>query len=81
MSRAELELEYQRYLTLRDQANVDWQRLARITALVAEQFMERQPARRRRRRAQSHLRQRHPEDPRSRGAVPRLAHQATRRLT
>jgi hypothetical protein len=43
MSRAELELEYQRYLSLRDQANVDWQRLAQITERVAAQFMDDMP--------------------------------------
>jgi hypothetical protein len=43
MTRAELELEYQRYLTLREQANEDWQRLARISAQVAEQFMADSP--------------------------------------
>jgi hypothetical protein len=32
-------LEYQKYLSLREQANEDWQRLARITEQVAEQFM------------------------------------------
>jgi hypothetical protein len=41
--RAELEQEYQRYLALRDEASVDWRRLADITALVAKQFMEDQP--------------------------------------
>ena len=43
MNRSELELEYQRYLTLREQANEDWQRLARITERVAEQFMNDSP--------------------------------------
>jgi len=43
MSRAEVELEYQRYLNLREQANEDWQRLSRLTALVAEQFMADSP--------------------------------------
>jgi hypothetical protein len=43
MSRAQLELEYQRYLMLRDQANEDWKRLAQISALVAEQFMNDSP--------------------------------------
>jgi hypothetical protein len=43
MSRAETELEYQRYLTLREQANEDWHRLSQITALVAEQFMADSP--------------------------------------
>jgi hypothetical protein len=43
MSRAESELEYQRYLSLREQANEDWQRLARICALVAKQFMTDSP--------------------------------------
>jgi hypothetical protein len=43
MSRAELELEYQRYLTLREQANEDWKRLSQITALVVEQFMKDSP--------------------------------------
>ena len=43
MSRAELELEWQKYLSLREQASEDWQRLARITALVAEQFMADSP--------------------------------------
>jgi hypothetical protein len=43
MNRAELELEWQRYLTLREQANEDWQRLARMTALVAEQFLADSP--------------------------------------
>ena len=43
MTRAGLDLEYQRYLTLREQANEDWRRLARITALVAEQFMNDSP--------------------------------------
>ena len=33
-----LALEYQRYLTLREEAHGDWQRLARISQ-VAEQFM------------------------------------------
>jgi hypothetical protein len=42
-SRSELELEYQRYLSLREQANEDWQRLSQITALVAEQFMNDSP--------------------------------------
>ncbi|HYU09423.1 MAG TPA: hypothetical protein VEK77_08590 [Gemmatimonadales bacterium] len=42
-SRAEVELEYQRYLTLREQANEDWQRLARISEQVAEQFMADSP--------------------------------------
>ena len=42
-SRAELELEYQRYLSLREQANEDWKRLSRITAMVAEQFMNDSP--------------------------------------
>jgi hypothetical protein len=39
VTRAELELEYQRYLTLREQANEDWQRLARITEQVTKDFM------------------------------------------
>jgi DnaJ-domain-containing protein 1 len=43
VSHAELELEWQKYLSLREQANEDWQRLARITALVAEQFMADSP--------------------------------------
>jgi hypothetical protein len=43
VSRAELELEYQRYLTLREQANEDWKRLSQITTLVAEQFMNDSP--------------------------------------
>jgi len=43
MSRAELELEYQRYLSLREQADADWRRLAQISALVAEQFMNDNP--------------------------------------
>jgi hypothetical protein len=34
-----LALEYQRYLTLREEAHGDWQRLARISQQVAEQFM------------------------------------------
>lgn len=34
-----LALEYQRYLTLREEAHGDWQRLARISHQVAEQFM------------------------------------------
>jgi hypothetical protein len=38
-SRAEAEQEYQRYLTLREQAGEDWQRLARISTLVAERYM------------------------------------------
>ena len=42
-SRADLELEWQRYLTLREQANEDWQRLARISVRVAEQFMADSP--------------------------------------
>jgi hypothetical protein len=42
-SRADLELEYQKYLSLREQANEDWQRLARITEQVAEQFMADMP--------------------------------------
>ena len=42
-SRAEIELAYQRYLTLREQANEDWQRLSQITDLVAEQFMNDSP--------------------------------------
>jgi hypothetical protein len=43
VTRAESDLEYQRYLSLREQANEDWQRLARISALVAEQFMADSP--------------------------------------
>jgi hypothetical protein len=43
VSRTQTELEYQRYLTLREQANEDWQRLARISAQVAEQFMTDSP--------------------------------------
>lgn len=43
MTRAEQELEYQRYLTLREHANEDWQRLARITEQVAAQFMADSP--------------------------------------
>ena len=42
-SRAETELEYQRYLSLREQANEDWKRLSQITALVADQFMNDSP--------------------------------------
>ena len=41
--RSGLEQAYQRYQALRDEANVDWRRLADITALVAKQFMEDQP--------------------------------------
>jgi hypothetical protein len=33
-----LALEYQRYLTLREEAHGDWQRLARISQQVADQF-------------------------------------------
>jgi len=43
MSRAETELAYQRYLSLREQAGKDWRRLAQITALVAEQFLADSP--------------------------------------
>jgi hypothetical protein len=43
VSRDRLALEYQRYLALREQANEDWQRLARISAQVAEQFMTDNP--------------------------------------
>jgi hypothetical protein len=43
VSRAELELEYQRYLMLRDQASADWQRLAQVAALVADQFTNDRP--------------------------------------
>jgi hypothetical protein len=43
MSRAETELEWQRYLSLREQANEDWHRLARISARVAEQFITDSP--------------------------------------
>lgn len=42
-NRADLELEYQRYLSLREQANEDWRRLARITDQVTEQFMADMP--------------------------------------
>lgn len=42
-TRADLELEYQKYLSLREQANEGWQRLARITEQVAEQFMADMP--------------------------------------
>jgi len=42
-SRADLELEYQKYLSLREQANEDWQRLAHITEQVAQQFMADMP--------------------------------------
>jgi hypothetical protein len=42
-SRAEIETEWQRYLSLREQANEDWRRLARISVLVAEQFMADSP--------------------------------------
>ena len=38
MIRARTELEYQCYLSLREQANEDWQRLARICTLVAKQW-------------------------------------------
>ena len=43
MTRAELELEWRKYLSLREQANEDWQRLARISARMAEQFMADSP--------------------------------------
>ena len=43
MSPAELELLYQRYLTLREQADEDWKRVARISTVVAEQFMNDSP--------------------------------------
>ena len=43
MNRAELEAEYQRYLTLREQANEDWRHLAQITARMAEQLMNDSP--------------------------------------
>ncbi|WP_239340868.1 hypothetical protein [Frankia sp. CiP3] len=43
MSRADFELLYQNYLTLREQADEDWKRVARISALVAEQFMNDSP--------------------------------------
>ena len=43
MSQAEIELEHQRYLSLRKQAHADWQRLAQHAALVAEQFMNDSP--------------------------------------
>lgn len=42
-NRADLELEYQKYLSLREQADEDWRRLARITEQVAEQFMADMP--------------------------------------
>ena len=32
-------MEYQQYLSLREQANEDWKQLSRISALVAEQFL------------------------------------------
>jgi hypothetical protein len=43
MNRAELEAEYQRYLSLREQADQDWKRVAHISALIAEQFMADSP--------------------------------------
>jgi hypothetical protein len=42
-NRAELEQEWQRYLSLREQANEGWKHLARLSALVAEQFMADSP--------------------------------------
>jgi hypothetical protein len=42
-TRAESELAWQRYLSLREQANEDWRQLARISALVAEQFIADSP--------------------------------------
>jgi len=43
MSRTEVDEAYQKYLDLRDLANVDWQRLSQLTAMVAEQFMTDSP--------------------------------------
>lgn len=43
MNRADLEAAYQRYLTLREEADQDWKRVAQISALVAEQFMNDSP--------------------------------------
>jgi hypothetical protein len=42
-SRAGLDLEWQRYRSIREQANADWHRLARLSALIAEQFMVDRP--------------------------------------
>jgi len=43
VNRTQAEQEYQRYLALREQANEDWQRLARVSVQVAEQFMADSP--------------------------------------
>jgi hypothetical protein len=43
MSRVGSEVHWQRYLTLREQANADWQQVAQLSALVAEQFMADSP--------------------------------------